>query len=88
MMAAAALLSYIKRSQSGSDISLIRRVNMAIEILEAMDDSVVARQCAEILRRHLHETTETGSAIAASNVGTVPPQGNQGFPEGYPLAEV
>jgi hypothetical protein len=66
MVATAALLSYIKRVRLGPVSSLVRWVEMAMEILDAMDESVVARKCAEILRAHLKEVEDTGNMLASS----------------------
>jgi hypothetical protein len=62
MMAAAAVLSYMQRVKSDRMASLQRLVEMAIEILSAMDESNVARKCAEILKKHLEEIDEGRSA--------------------------
>ncbi|KAH8883540.1 hypothetical protein GQ53DRAFT_732448 [Thozetella sp. PMI_491] len=66
MVATAALLSYIKRVRSGPVSSLVRWVEMAMEILDAMDESVVARKCAEILRAHLKEVEDTRNMLVSS----------------------
>ncbi|CAK7213941.1 hypothetical protein SEUCBS140593_002017 [Sporothrix eucalyptigena] len=70
MVAAAALLSYIKRARVGGISSLVRLVEMSVEILDAMDESVVARKCAEILKRHLREVDEM-----VNNCGVMVPFG-------------
>lgn len=59
MVAAAALLSYIKRARTSAISSLVGLVEMSVEILDAMDESVVARKCAEILKRHLREVDDS-----------------------------
>ncbi|KAL1897849.1 hypothetical protein Sste5346_003701 [Sporothrix stenoceras] len=75
MVAAAALLSYIKRARVGGVSSLVRLVEMSVEILDAMDESVVARKCAEILKRHLREVDDT-----VNNCGALVPFGQIGAP--------
>lgn len=79
MVAAAALLSYIKRARAGGISSLVRLVEMSVEILNAMDESVVARKCAEILKRHLREVDETvtncGVMVPFGQIGPVPADG-------------
>lgn len=77
MVAAAALLSYIKRARVGGVSSLVRLVEMSVEILDAMDESVVARKCAEILKRHLREVDDT-----VNNCGAMVPFGQIGAGSG------
>ncbi|CAK7229853.1 hypothetical protein SBRCBS47491_007388 [Sporothrix bragantina] len=82
MVAAAALLSYIKRARVGGISSLVRLVEMSVEILDAMDESVVARKCAEILKSHLREVDDT-----VNNCGVMVPFGqiDAGPANGEPL---
>lgn len=84
MVAAAALLSYIKRARVGGVSSLVRLVEMSVEILDAMDESVVARKCAEILKRHLREVDDTvnncGVMVPFGQIGAVPSDGETLLP--------
>lgn len=81
MVAAAALLSYIKRARAGGVSSLVRLVEMSVEILDAMDESVVARKCAEILKRHLREVDDTvnncGAMVPFGQIGAGPGDGGE-----------
>ena len=62
MIAASVLLLYLVRSPPETASSIVKWVKLAIEILDAMDESVVARKSAEILRRYLAEFSSTSDA--------------------------
>ncbi|CAI7677180.1 hypothetical protein N7533_006752 [Penicillium manginii] len=78
------LLPMSKLGMCAETMPLLRSVEMGVEILEAMDESVVARKSVEIVRQYLrdfrasgpqHSTTgvEGGDDLAASEVGAGPP---------------
>ncbi|KAK2810146.1 hypothetical protein FQN50_003115 [Emmonsiellopsis sp. PD_5] len=54
------LLLYTIRVENSSVPANIRFVEMAVEILEAMDESVVARKSAEIIKHYLGEAQNSG----------------------------
>jgi len=70
MFAASSLLLYVTRVRTPTQCPLIvKNIEMAVEILEAMDDSVVARKSADIVKQTLKEArgTTIDSVIAPSN---------------------
>jgi len=70
MFAASSLLLYVTRVLTPTQCPLaVRSIEMAVEILEAMDDSIVARKSAEIVKQTLKEArgTTIDSVIAPSN---------------------
>lgn len=58
MVAVTVLLLFEVRPQS--DPSIIQHVQMAVEILEAMDESMVAKKFAEIVRHFLNSASRLG----------------------------
>ncbi|KAK5168692.1 uncharacterized protein LTR77_006001 [Saxophila tyrrhenica] len=89
MMAAAALLSYITRGRTSSATMLKQWVEMAMEILDAMEESAVARKCAEILKKHLTEVADldAGGMLPATAGVTVPNGGEYGYMTGDVLSD-
>lgn len=70
MFAASSLLLYVTRVRTPTQCpSVVRSIEMAVEILEAMDDSVVSRKSADIVKQTLKEArgTTIDSVIAPSN---------------------
>ena len=70
MFAASSLLLYVTRVLTPTQCpSAVRSIEMAVEILEAMDDSIVARKSAEIVKQTLKEArgTTIDSVIAPSH---------------------
>jgi hypothetical protein len=61
MFAASVLLFYITRVRAPpQSSSTVRSIDMAVEILNAMDESVVAKKSAEIIKQSLKEAIESG----------------------------
>jgi len=70
MFAASSLLLYVTRVRTPTQCPpIVKSIEMAIEILEAMDDSVVARKSADIVKQTLKEArgTTIDSVISPSN---------------------
>ncbi|KAK2804761.1 hypothetical protein FQN51_001402 [Onygenales sp. PD_10] len=65
------LLLYTIRVENSLVPANIRFVEMAVEILEAMDESVVARKSAEIIKHYLGEAQNSGipAPPAGANIG-------------------
>lgn len=63
-----------KLGMCAETIPLRRSVEMAVEILEAMDESVVARKSVEIIKHYLREfrpiDVQTATTPSSSNDGT------------------
>ncbi|PGH02031.1 hypothetical protein AJ80_08925 [Polytolypa hystricis UAMH7299] len=74
MFAATIILLYVSRAKSPTTTPLIEFLDMAVEILGAMDESVVAKNSAEIIKRHLNDIKcpELASQPAESSNGAVP----------------
>jgi hypothetical protein len=72
MFAASILLLPVYRLGVTTDTNpLLMFVDMAVEILEAMDESVVARRSAELLKHHVKECLSTNShETGAANLRT------------------
>lgn len=81
-MAAAAVLSYIQRVTTDCAPSLKKLVEMAMEILSAMDESAVARKCSQILSTHLERINNVG---LASYPASAMPLADDAAPEGGTL---
>lgn len=79
------LLPMSKLGMCAETMPLLRSVEMGVEILEAMDESVVARKSVEIVRQYLRDfrasgaqqlatgTAEGDGEMAASEVGSGQP---------------
>lgn len=70
MFAASSLLLYVTRVRTPTQCPpIVKSIEMAVEILEAMDDSVVARKSADIVKQTLKEArgTTIDSVISPSN---------------------
>jgi hypothetical protein len=70
MFAASSLLLYVTRVRTPTQCPpIVKSIEMAVEILEAMDDSVVARKSADIVKQTLKEArgTTIDSVITPSN---------------------
>jgi hypothetical protein len=72
MFAVSVLLLYVSRVRTPAQSpSVVKSIEMAVEILDAMDESVVAQKSAEIIRHSLKEaikaSVETVSAPTATN---------------------
>lgn len=67
MFAASVLLLYATRVvKDNSDHTLFASINMAIDILEAMNESPVARQSAEIIKVTLREAQQAKMGMSES----------------------
>ncbi|KAE8354811.1 fungal-specific transcription factor domain-containing protein [Aspergillus coremiiformis] len=67
------LLPMSKLGMCSETIPLRRSVEMALEILEAMDESVVARKSVEIIKRYLEEFSSSDTQSSMGNIeGSVP----------------
>ncbi|KAI9037624.1 Zn(II)2Cys6 transcription factor [Aspergillus affinis] len=88
------LLPMSKLGMCAETIPLLRSVEMAVEILEAMDESVVARKSVDIIKHYLREfrasDVQSASAISGPSMEghtatfaseTVPSQGGFDIPE-------
>jgi hypothetical protein len=64
------LLPMSKLGMSNETMPLLRSVEMGVEILEAMDESVVARKSVEIIRQYIRDFKASGT--------TQPPAGAEG----------
>ena len=63
------LLPMSKLGMCAETMPLLRSVEMGVEILEAMDESVVARKSVEIIRQYLREFRASGTQQPAPGVG-------------------
>ncbi|KAE8396212.1 fungal-specific transcription factor domain-containing protein [Aspergillus alliaceus] len=83
------LLPMSKLGMCSETIPLRRSVEMALEILEAMDESVVARKSVEIIKRYLREfslsdtqsSMGNGEGSVAALAAETPSQGTFDIPE-------
>ncbi|KAH8901360.1 hypothetical protein GQ53DRAFT_850945 [Thozetella sp. PMI_491] len=68
MTAVSVLLLYIIRRNNNAALSSVKYIRMAIQILDAMEESLVARKCTYLVNRYLVEITRrdgsNGSAAA------------------------
>lgn len=73
------LLPMSKLGMSAETMPLLRSVEMGVEILEAMEESVVARKSVEIIRQYLRDFRATGAPQPGEEelpaVETAPGQG-------------
>lgn len=73
------LLPMSKLGMSPETMPLLRSVEMGVEILEAMEESVVARKSVEIIRQYLRDFRATGAPQSGEAevpaVDTAPGQG-------------
>lgn len=58
-----------KLGMCADTMPLLRSVEMGVEILESMDESVVARKSVEIIRQYLRDFRASGAPQPASGVG-------------------
>lgn len=67
------LLPMSKLGMCAETMPLLRSVEMGVEILEAMDESVVARKSVEIVRQYLRDFRASGTQQQATETrdGTV-----------------
>lgn len=63
------LLPMSKLGMCEDTIPLLRSVEMGVEILEAMEESVVARKSVEIIRQYLREFRASGAQQMAPGMG-------------------
>ncbi|CAL5866339.1 uncharacterized protein PFLUO_LOCUS547 [Penicillium psychrofluorescens] len=72
-----------KLGMCGETMPLLRSVEMGVEILEAMDESVVARKSVEIIRHYLREfrasDAQQSSASGAEGEAEAPTPTDQGL---------
>ncbi|KAB8255400.1 RmlC-like cupin [Aspergillus pseudonomiae] len=67
------LLPMVKLGMCPETIPLRRSVEMALEILEAMDESVVARKSVDLIKRYLKEFSLSDAQSSMANIeGSVP----------------
>ncbi|KAH8674141.1 fungal-specific transcription factor domain-containing protein [Xylariales sp. PMI_506] len=83
MVAATVLLCFIIRSKREEAAPVISFVEMGIEVLDAMDESVVAKKSAEILRRLLAEATRSDLTAADSRHAGDPSLSNTAPPSAF-----
>ena len=63
------LLPMSKLGMCDETMPLLRSVEMGVEILEAMEESVVARKSVEIIRQYLREFRASGAQHMATENG-------------------
>lgn len=63
------LLPMSKLGMCDETIPLIRSVEMGVEILEAMDESVVARKSVEIIKQYLRDFKASGNQQSTAGLG-------------------
>jgi hypothetical protein len=71
------LLPMSKLGMCTDTMPLLRSVEMGVEILESMDESVVARKSVEIIRQYLRDFRASGAQQPASGG---PGDGTEGLP--------
>jgi hypothetical protein len=90
MFAVSVLLVYVARVRTPSQSpTVVRVIEMAIEILDAMDESVVARKSSEIIRHSLKEARGTTiDAVCAPNNQTIPAPNSQLYGQDFGFANM
>lgn len=83
------LLPMSKLGMCAETMPLLRSVEMGVEILEAMDESVVARKSVEIIRQYLRDFKASGAQPPAAGAdGTEDMTGNEsGAGNGFEVPE-
>ena len=87
MFAASILLLYVSRIRTPSQSpSVVKSIEMAVEILDAMDESIVAQKSAEIISQSLKEAMDASvDADSAPASNTIPASNSQIFNQDFPF---